>query len=109
MLVDERCSKGLDIPAKISRLHLLGLKTFFLPPSHSLTPKPSLNNKAGDRSRYNSRFFFWFLKAPKNHHWDGTMTEENVNIGFHPPDSREDPYSERGLMAGKEQNERQAF
>lgn len=38
-------------------------------------------------------------------HWGGTKTEENVNIGFHPLDSREDPYSERGLMAGKEQNE----
>lgn len=56
-------------------------QTFFLAP---LTPKPSLNNKAGDSSRYNSRFFFRFLKAPQNHHWDGTKTEENVNIGFHP-------------------------
>lgn len=69
---------------------------------------PSSNNMAGDRSRYNSRFFCWFLKAPQYRHWGGTETEENVNIGFHPLDSREDPYSERDLMARKEQNERLA-
>lgn len=87
-------------------MHLwrLRLSSWFPP----LTPKPSLNNKAGDRSRYNSRFFFRFLKAPQTTTGMGTKTEENVNIGFHPLYSREDPYSERGLTAGKEQSERQA-
>lgn len=88
-------------------------QTFFLSPSPLLYSTLQITRQetdpditAGSFSGSSKRFFFRFLKAPQNCHWGGTKTEENVNIGFHPLDSREDPYSERGLMAGREQNER---